>query len=118
MTTATVAAAFPQQDSRIREAQPMASSPVRVVGPGALKALMAYGGTVMDLRSSDHGLETLPDRVAVNVKAADELILLVASDLAASLQAAADLQRRGYTSVVVVNAEADPASAAPAETPG
>lgn len=106
----------------------MSSPPVRVVGPAALKALMAYGGTVHDLRTDkepagtgDAALGVVTERVAGRVAgsgaAPDDLILLLADDLDASSRVAARLQLDGYSCVVVVNAGPAPADAAPAETP-
>jgi hypothetical protein len=106
----------------------MSSPSVRVVGPAALKALMAYGGTVLDLRpefsSGSSGpasegavAERLAGRVAGSGAAPDDLILLLADDLDASSRVAARLQLDGWSCVVVVNAGPDPAAAAPAGTP-
>ena len=107
----------------------MSSPPVRVVGPAALKALMAYGGTVHDLRLELDGAgsspaaegvvaERLAGRVAGSGVGPDDLILLLADDLDASSRVAARLQLDGYSCVVVVNAGPSPDAAAPAETPG
>ncbi|MFZ9850958.1 MAG: hypothetical protein ACO3FA_01905 [Vulcanococcus sp.] len=117
--------------------------PVRVVGPAALKALMAYGGTVLDLRpeleaGAGPGAEgALVERLACRLAhqgaqrtatralggtpgsdAPADLILLLADDLEAGTRVAAQLQLDGYTSVVVVNAGPGPAAAVPDETPG
>ena len=113
---------------RIFAGRSMGSSSVRIVGPAALKALMAYGGTVLDLRpelvagggtSLADGVlaERLADRVAGHGAAPGDLILLLADDLDASARLAARLQMDGYSCVVVVNAGPAPAAAAPAETP-
>ena len=70
----------------------MSSPPVRVVGPAALKALMAYGGKVHDLRleldpagSSPAAEGVVADRLAGRVAgsgaAPDDLILLLADDV-------------------------------------
>jgi len=118
VTTATDWQGRRLQDPGTHAVRTMASSSVRVVGPAALKTLMAYGGTVLDLRSEAPGVEALPERVAVSGAALDQLILLLASDLPVGMEAAADLQLRGYSCVVVVNAGADPAAAVPVETPG
>lgn len=105
----------------------MGTPSVRVVGPAALKTLMAYGGTVHDLRpeldlpgpAAEGALvERLAGRVAGSGAAADDLILLLADDIEASSRVAARLQLDGYSCVVVVNAGPAPAAAAPAETPG
>ena len=106
----------------------MSSPPVRVVGPAALKALMAYGGTVHDLRleldpaGSNPAAEgvvadRLAGRVAGSGAAPDDLILLLADDVDASSRVAARLQLDGYSCVVVVNAGPAPAAAAPDEMP-
>lgn len=106
---------------------PMSSPSVRIVGPAALKALMAYGGTVHDLRTEQAAgtgdaaegvvTERVAGRVAGSGAAPDDLILLLADDLDASSRVAARLQLDGYSCVVVVNAGPAPADAAPAETP-
>lgn len=106
---------------------PMSSPSVRIVGPAALKALMAYGGTVHDLRTEHPAgtgdaaegvvTERVAGRVAGSGAAPDDLILLLADDLDASSRVAARLQLDGYSCVVVVNAGPAPADAAPAETP-
>ena len=106
----------------------MSSSSVRVVGPSALKALMAYGGTVHDLRlefdpagssvvAEGVVAERLAGRVAGSGAGPDDLILLLANDVDASSRVAARLQLDGYSCVVVVNAGPAPAAATPAETP-
>lgn len=108
---------------------PMSSPSVRIVGPAALKALMAYGGTVHDLRTerepagsgnAAEGVEAerVAGRVAGSGAEPDDLILLLADDLDASSRVAARLQLDGYSCVVVVNAGPAPADAAPAGTPG
>ena len=99
----------------------MAGSPVRIVGPDALKTLMAYGGTVLDLRPEFAAgvlVDRLADRVAGHGAAPGDLILLLADDLDASAQVAARLQLDGYSCVVVVNAGPSPDAAAPSGTPG
>ena len=107
----------------------MTASPIRIVGPSALKALMAYGGTVLDLRpeldgagadSPDEGevAERMAGRASGSGAAADDLILLLADDLDASSRVAARLQLNGFSCVVVVNAGPDPAAAPPDERPG
>jgi hypothetical protein len=118
VTTATDCQGRRLQDPGTHAVRTMASSSVRVVGPAALKTLMAYGGTVLDLRCEAPGVEALPERVAVSCAAPDQLILLLASDLPVGMEAAVDLQLRGYSCVVVVNAGADPAAAVPVERPG
>lgn len=107
----------------------MSSPPVRIVGPAALKALMAYGGAVHDLRQelapaaaslAAEGVvaERLADRFAGSGTGPDDLILLLASDLEATTRVASRLQLGGYSCVVVVNAGPAHVAAAPAETPG
>lgn len=96
----------------------MDASPVRVVGWAALPTLRAYGATVFDLRQPNSAEDQLSDRLASSGVDPEQLILLLASDVPASLQTAAGLQQQGYSCVVVVNAGSDPAAAAPVETPG
>jgi hypothetical protein len=95
----------------------MTTTGVRVVGPAALKTLMAYGGTVLDTRDAA-GLSDLPRRVAALAPQPDQLILLLVNDAASSLSAASDLQQQGYSCVVLVSPAADPAVAAPDQRPG
>lgn len=96
----------------------MVSSPVRVVGPNALKTLVAYGGTVVDLRRPDgDGHRDLPERLAGSGADPSELVLLLASDVSAGLRTATELQGRGYACVVVVNAGEAPDAGAPAGMP-
>jgi len=103
--------------------------PVRVVGPAALKPLMAYGGTVLDLRPEFQAgagpaaegavAERLASRLATQVAHhTAQLILLLADDPEPASRVAARLQRDGYPCVVVVNAGRGPAAAAPGGTPG
>ena len=125
--TATIAAVGSLQDEPTRGSF-MDSSSVRIVGPAALKTLMAYGGTVLDLRpellSSDGTSHAdgmlaarLADRVAGYGTAPDDLILLLADDLDASARVAARLQLDGYSCVVIVNAGPDLAAVTPSEMP-
>ena len=118
MTTATAGGGAALQDQPICAWRPLASSPVRVVGPAALKPLMAYGGTVFDLREEGVSVEALPARLAGSGAGPDALILLLAAELGGSVQAAEALQHQGYSCVVVVNAGPAPDGAVPAETPG
>lgn len=95
----------------------MDAPPVRVVGSAALRTLMAYGATVFDLRRPESAEHLISDRLAGSGTDPEQLILLLASDVPASLETAAGLQQRGFPCVVVVNAGSDPAAAAPVETP-
>ena len=93
----------------------MTSAGVRVVGPAALKTLMAYGGTVLDTRSPA-GLSDVAGRVAALAPACDQLILLLVDDIDAGLPAALDLQQQGYSCVVVLSPAPDHAAAVPDQT--
>lgn len=96
----------------------MAPSPVRVVAATALKTLMAYGGTVLDLREETAGLERLPERLADCTTDPDRLILLLVEDVTATLAAVAGLAAATNGCVVVVNAGPALSATAPVETPG
>jgi len=116
VTTATITVVVGLQDPSSCS-RPMAQTPVRVVGSTALKTLMAYGGTVLDLRDGSTGLDRLPERLEVCGAGPEGLILLVAADVPATLAAVAALTPEAGRCVVVVNAGPDPAAAAPAERP-
>jgi len=91
----------------------MTKGGVRVVGPAALKALMAYGGTVLDTRSPE-GLQDLPERLAVLAPDREQLLLLLVDDAASGLPAANAVHQQGYRSVVLVS----PGPAGDAQPPG
>jgi hypothetical protein len=107
--TATINLWHCHEDRLVIGSAPMDASPVRVVGSAALRTLMAYGATVFDLRQPDSSEHHLCERLSGSGIDSDRLILLLASDVPASLETAAGLQQRGYPCVVVVNAESDPA---------
>lgn len=100
----------------------MTNPGVRVVGPAALKALMAYGAAVLDTRCPE-GLSDLPQRLAVLAPDREQLVLLLVDDATTSLPAANALQEHGYSSVVLVSpapeaAAPHPAAPVPDQTPG
>jgi hypothetical protein len=95
----------------------MTNAGVRVVGPAALKTLMAYGGMVLDTRCPD-GLSDLPQRLAVLTPDREQLVLLLVEDAATSLPAAHALHQQGYRSVVLVSPAPAPAAPAPDQRPG
>jgi len=98
--------------------QRMSKTGVRVVGPSALKTLMAYGAAVLDTRCPE-GLSDLPERLAALAPDRDQLVLLLVEDASASLPAANALHEQGYSSVVLISpAPEDGAQHPDAPAPG
>lgn len=100
----------------------MSSTAVRVVGPAALKTLLAYGGMVLDTRSPQ-GLSDLPQRLTALTPDHDQLVVLLVDDPVTSQSAAHALQQHGYRSVVLVSPGPDldapgPDVPAPVQTRG